>query len=192
MDFSRTVHTITLPSLTTHSQIPIPWHLKAAGSRHESYFQLYWSCKKHWGKVRAVRSFIGTILEQSFLFHHLQTHCAQHGIKMTITHATWLSEFNSLFSHIALFFIFLLLCSSSLYPCISFLPLPSSSLHSCTSTPHSPFLGRIVAWWIVTSSNTTAICSIAMPRDRARVRQASTRYPVAGYRTLPSMQWPTK
>lgn len=40
----------TLLSLTTHSQVPIPWHFKAVRSRHDSYFQLCRSCKKHWGR----------------------------------------------------------------------------------------------------------------------------------------------
>ena len=175
MDFSRTVHTLTLPSLTAHSQISTPRHLKAVGSRHKSYFQLYRSCKNI-EEDRIVRSFIATILKQSFLFHRLQTHCAQHVIKMTLTCylTVWIHFFvQSCCALYVLSPVFLLTFPLHFFPPTPFIFI--TEFCSCTSTPHSPFLGRIVAWWIVTSSNITAVCSIAMPRDRARVRQASTR-----------------
>lgn len=194
MDFTKTIYTLTLPSLTTHSQIPISWHLKAAWSRQESYFQRYWSCKKYWGRQDCEVIYFYHPEAELFLSPSLNSLLTTHN---KVAHNTyyltvWIHSFAQscctlLYSLSPAFLL--------IFPMHSFPPTPSiftTQLCSSTSTLHSPFLGRIVAWWIVTSSNITAICSMAMPRDRASVRQASTRYPVAGYKTLPSMQWPIK
>lgn len=157
-------------------------------SRHDSYFQLCWSCKKHWGRWYCeVIHFLHPPAPFPHSFHTTRNRDGHTMCYLTKQRSEFIQSCCTLPFIPSPMFLF----AFSLH-FLHFLPFLSLQFCSCVSTSYLPFLGRIVAWWIVTSSNITAVCSMTMPRDRARVRHASTKYPVAGYRTLPSMQWPTK
>lgn len=142
MDLPSCEYTLTLPSLTTHSQIPISWHLKAAGSRHKSYFQLYWSCKKHWGRQDCeviylyhpqAELFLSLSLDLLLTTRNKDDHNAYY--LTVLIHSPLLSHAALLLSLSPAFLLTFPMHSSLLFPCIPFLSLPLSSLHSCAVIP---------------------------------------------------------